>query len=510
MRVSLQHIHFSLLVLVCALVSLYSCEKQPSSQKGGEDSQKADVVIKISSAPTTKSAKDGDEMVNLRVWMVNGSNTVVKYASLTPGAATATVTFDKVDRGAYTLYFLANSTALSGYVEGSTIDNAFLKAALSLGSGATSPDYSDAEGMPLSLKKECNVGPGVNRISAEIVRVCGLVNITIKNRTTDYALYITSVSLNDRNPSAGYVFAQDDHSSPSGTTYEAFPSATSITRIEPTEESKTLSFYLFESCNATEALSLSLSGGLYAKDATVTTIDKTSYRATGNKKNTNINTSSKYFLASASSQMQFLKADSSTTLTLEDVGSDAELFVKSDIENYLWQFGSTGTSTSVKNVGEGTYLGIDINRRRSSYSLSTTSSVLSTSTATGRQFYNTYTYYYDDYYYYYYYSYLYNNSGVIGTTSPSTSKSSATNTGWYLREATQYTYQALSPDPLKDFTNTTSLTYTDSYGIAQPLTSICRNDRLEVVVNVFYNPVYSTFDFQVESWRTVNNETTFD
>ena len=509
MRVSLQHIHFSILLFVCALTALYSCEKQPSSQ-GGEDVQTGDLVINISSAPTTKSAKDGDEMVNLRVWMVNGSNKVVKYASLTPGAATATVTFDKVDRGAYTLYFLANSTALSGYVEGSTIDSAFLKATLSLGSGAASPVYSDSEGMPLSLIQKCSIGPGVNRISAEIVRVCGLVNITIKNRTTDYALYITSVSLNQKNPSSGYVFAQDDHSSPSGTTYKEFPSTTSFTRIEPTEESQTLSFYLFEDCNSTEAFSLILAGGIYEKDETVTPVDKTSYQATGSASNTTINTSKYYFLASASSQRQFLMADSSGALAIEDVGTDAELFVKSDIENYFWQFGSTGTSTSVKNVGKGTYLGITITRSgfnsyRSSYSLSNTSGTLYTGTSIGRQFYDTNTSNYSTRY-----SYLYNNSGVVGVTNPSTSTSSATNTGWYLREATQYTYQVLSPEAEKDFINTTSLTYTDRYGIAQPLTSICRNDRLEVVVNVFYNPINSTFDFQVESWRTVNNETTFD
>ncbi len=504
MRVTIQHIRFSLLLLVCAIAALCSCEKQPSSQGRGEDSEKGDVVIKISSAHATKSAKDGDEMVNLRVWMVNGSNKVVKYASLTPNAETATVTFDKVDRGAYTLYFLANSTALSGYVEGSTIDDGFLKAALT--KTGTAPEYTDTEGMPLSLVKSISVGPGVNRISAEIVRVCGLVNITIKNRTTDYALYITSVSLSDRNPSGGYIFAQDNHSSPSGTTYGAFPSTTAFTRIEPTEESKTLSFYLFESCNATDAISLSLKGGIYNKDATVTTVDKTSYHATGNTKNTDVNTSSKYFLASASSPMQFLKADddSSTGLTLEDVGSDAELFVKSDIENYLWQF-PLGESNP-QSVGQNkAYLAINVTRNSSSCTLASKPKC-QTSIATGRQFYNTYS----DSRYYYYYSYLYNNSGVVGVTSPSTSTSTATNTGWYLREATEYTYQALSPDPLKDFANTTSLTYTDSYGIAQPLTSICRNDRLEIVVNVFYNPVYSTFDFQVESWKTVNNETTFD
>ncbi len=508
MRVTVQHIRFPFLLLVCALTVLYSCVKQPSSQ-GDDDSQKGDVVIKISSAPGTRSAKDGDVMVNLRVWMVDGGGTVRQYASLTPNAPEATVTFTDVTRGDYTLYFLANSTALSGYAQGSTIDDTFLKSTLSLSGGSLSPEYSDSEGMPLSLKKECSIGPGVNRISAEIVRVCALVNITVKNRSADKALYITSMGLSDRNPSSGYVFAQDDHSSPSGTTYGAFPSTSSMTRIEPSDESKVLSFYLFESCNAADAISLSLNGALYDKDITVSSVDKTGYHATGDATNTNINTSSLYFLASASSPRQFLYADGSSP-ALKDVGSDEELFVKSDVTSYLWQFGSAAaSSTTVKNVGTGNYLNISISRSgnsySSSYSLSNSSTSLSTSTSTGRKFYATYSRGSSNRY-----SYLYNNSGVIGVTSPSTSTSSAANTGWYLREATEYTYQALSPDPEKAINVTTPLTYTDSYGIAQPLTSICRNDRLEVVVNVFYNPVTGTFDFRVESWRTKDNRTTFD
>ncbi len=506
MKVTVQHIRFPFLLLFCALTVLYSCVKQPSAQ-GDDDSQKGDVVIKISSAPGTRSAKDGDEMVNLRVWMVDGSGTVRQYASLTPNAPEATVTFSDVTRGDYTLYFLANSTALSGYAQGSTIDSGFLQATLT--KTGTSPEYADSEGMPLSLKKECSIGPGVNRISAEIVRVCALVNITVKNRSADKALYITSVGLSDRNPSSGYIFAQDDHSSPSGTTYGAFPSTSSMTGIAPSDESKVLSFYLFESCNAADAISLSLNGALYDKDITVSTVDKTGYHATGDATNTTINTSSLYFLASASSPRQFLYADGSSP-ALKDVGSDEELFVKSDVTSYLWQFGSeAGSSSTVKNVGTGNYLNISISRSgsnySSSYSLSNSSTSLSTSTSTGRQFYATYSRGGSTRY-----SYLYNNSGVIGVTSPSTYTSSATYTGWYLREATQYTYQALSPDPEKAINVTTPLTYTDSYGIAQPLTSICRNDRLEVVVNVFYNPVTGTFDFQVESWRTKDNRTTFD
>lgn len=282
-----------------------------------------------------------------------------------------------------------------------------------------------------------------------------------------------------------------------------------MTRIEPSDESKVLSFYLFESCNAADAISLSLNGALYDKDITVSTVDKTGYHATGDATNTAINTSSLYFIASASSQRQFLYADGSS-LSLKDIGSDAELFVKSDVKNYLWQFGSATGSTTVKNVGKGNYLNISItssgrNNYSSSYSLSTSSQSLNTGTSTGRQFYGTSVSGRRTYY-----SYLYNNSGVIGVTSPNTSTSSTTNTGWYLREATEYTYRGLSPDPEKEINVTTPLTYTDSYGIAQPLKSICRNDRLEVVVNVFYNPVTGTFDFRVESWRTKDNRTTFD
>ncbi|MDO4827510.1 MAG: hypothetical protein Q4B16_08195 [Bacteroidia bacterium] len=507
MKVTVQHIRFPLLLLFCALTVLHSCVKQPSSQ-GGDDSQCGDVVIKISSAPGTRSAKDGDEMVNLRVWMVDGSGTVRQYASLTPNAPEATVTFSDVTRGDYTLYFLANSTALSGYAQGSTIDDTFLKSTLSLSGGSLSPEYADSEGMPLSLKKECSIGPGVNRISAQIVRVCALVNITVKNRSADKALYITSVGLSDRNPSSGYIFAQDDHSSPSSTTYGAFPSTSSMTRIEPSDESKVLSFYLFESCNAADAISLSLNGALYDKDIIVSSVDKKGYHATGNATNTDINTSSWYFLASASSPRQFLYADGSG-LALKDVGSDEELFVKSDVTSYLWQFSYHSSDLIINNFGTGKYFKVWLESTSSAkYGMFDTPAYNKTNTSTGRQFYQTYTSYTPVSRTYY--SYLYNNSGVIGVTSPSRNTSSTTNTGWYLREATEYTYRGLSPDPEKAINVTTPLTYTDSYGIAQPLTSICRNDRLEVVVNVFYNPVTGTFDFQVESWRTKDNRTTFD
>ncbi len=519
MKAFIGHIRFSALLFPAVAALLLSCGKlQPSGGNGGDSGQDGDATVQIviSSAPDTRSAKDGDVMKNLRVWMVDGSNKVSEYASSTntgevtfsDDAKTATVTFSDVVRGDYTLYLLANdATSLISYVRDNTIDDSFTKAALSLPSGSTTyPTYSDDAGMPLSLVKKVSVGPGVNRISAEIVRVCGQVNVTINNRTTDRPIYITGVSLSKRSPSSGYVFQQDDHSSPTGTTQSDLASNTTLTRLDPGKGSTMLSCYLFENCSGTDALSLSIAGGIYDKvysgAPTTTDVTVSSYKATGDKKNIAINTSNYYFLASASNPIQFLMADSDDNLTIDDVGSDDELFVKDDVASYLWQFSSTD-SPSIKNIGKNTYINITANGSSASYSLGSSSQNLSTSTATGRQFY---------YYYYYYYYYIYNNSGKIGITESSTSTSSAVNTGWYLREATSYTYtkKKLSPDPLYDFMRTVALTYTDSYGEVQPLTKVCRNDKVDIIVNLFYNPLTSSFDFQVEPWRTKTNQTTFD
>lgn len=502
MKSFIPHISFT---LSFGAALLLSCGKLPSAETSPEQSSQkgnATVQIEIGSAPQTKSAKDGDTMLNLRVWMVDSNNKVSQYASHTPNAVRDTVTFPDVVRGDYKLYFLANSTALSSYVAGSTIDDSFLKATLALpSSSATYPTYSDTEGMPLSLAKTCNVGPGVNRISAEIVRVCAQISVTLKNRTTDKAIYVTGVSLSKRSPSLGYLFQQDDHSSPSGTTYGELQSSSTLTRIEPGAENKMISCYLFESCDdVTDTLRLSIAGNLYEKDEypTVTTVTKSSYQTTGSTTNTDINTSKYYFIANASSQRQFLVANSSGALAISDVGTDAELFVKSDITNYLWQFSTTDSPTTLKNFGTGKYLSIE----NSSASLSNYSSSVYTGTDTGRYFgyktsaYSTRTYY------------LYDNSGQLAVSR----NANQTQRGWYLREATayEYTVEGLYPDPLDDFDRTSPLSYTDSYGIIQPLEKVCRNDKVNIIVNLFYNPQTSTFDFEVEPWTEKNNETTFD
>ena len=47
-------------------------------------------------------------------------------------------------------------------------------------------------------------------------------------------------------------------------------------------------------------------------------------------------------------------------------------------------------------------------------------------------------------------------------------------------------------------------------GKTSPLTSICRNDFIEMLVNVTYNEKTGTIDFEVTDWDKVSGDVTFD
>jgi len=47
-------------------------------------------------------------------------------------------------------------------------------------------------------------------------------------------------------------------------------------------------------------------------------------------------------------------------------------------------------------------------------------------------------------------------------------------------------------------------------GVAVPLQRIKRNESIDIRVNIFFNKNTGKLDFETETWKTVNNETTFD
>ena len=473
-------------ISLAAILLAFSCERLTTSTPPGEGD--ALQISIISGNGETKSAKDGDLMNNLRVWMVkDGESVVDQYASLTPGAASATVSFDPISRGDYTIYIVANSTALGGYVKGSTIDDAFLKQTLPTLVDRR-PPFNDTDGMPLSLVKKVSVGPGVNRISAELLRVCGRIRITLLNKTADKAIFLSVANLNEQNPSSGYLFFAD-HAVPAGTTYGPFASQAGTIRIAPGEEDIVLDQYLYESGKGTETLRLKLKGGIF--DGSVTSVtDKQPYEAGGN--GNTYSAGKMYLIANRSDQRFFLKADGSG-VGLDYVGQDNELLAKKDIENYLWSFSPSGNSPQIKNIGQNKYLQLDYN----SASLSNSATTVKTSTDNGAiSFY--YNYWLSSYY-------LYNNNGTIAVSSNPTGQTAQ----WYLREVTTSDSQ-LFVGAEKDIVIDEPVTYIDDYGIPVPLNDICRNDAIDIKVHVLYNETYERFYFEVQPWDNKNSDTTFD
>lgn len=470
-------------ISIAAILLAFSCERlTPSTPPGEGDALQISIV---SGNGETKSAKDGDLMNNLRVWMVkDGESVVNQYASLTPGAASATVSFDPISRGDYTIYIVANSTALGGYVKGSTIDDAFLKQTLPVLVDKR-PPFTDETGMPLSLVKKVNVGPGVNRISAELLRVCGRIRITLLNKTADKAIFLSVATLNDQNPSSGYLFFAD-HAVPAGTSYGPFASQAGTIRIAPGEEDTVLDQYLYESGKGTETLRLKLKGGLFGSDVTSVT-EKPSYEAGGN--GNTYSAGKRYLIANKSDQRFFLKADASG-VGLEYVGQDNELLAKTNLEDYLWSFSSSGTSPQIRNIGQKKYLQLS----RYSASLNNLATTVNTSTYNGAIRFYMYSPYY-----------LYKNNGSVDVGYNPTGQTAQ----WYLREVTT-SDSPLFVGAIRDIVIDEPITYIDDYGIPVPLNDICRNDAIDIKVHVFYNETYERFYFEVQPWDNKNSDTTFD
>lgn len=192
-------------LLLIFFISLIGCSKNPHATESGSGNIEISITL-----PSTKSARIGDEIKFLRIWLVDKNGKIARVitsAAGSPatgedgitmtGAGTASAQFINVERASYTLYFVANSDALSSYIAGATIDDAFKNATI---------DYKyGIYGMPLSVVKEIHVVPGKNMISASLVRICAKIHVTVRNSTLDKMIWIKDISLNDISPDKTYL-----------------------------------------------------------------------------------------------------------------------------------------------------------------------------------------------------------------------------------------------------------------------------------------------------------------
>ena len=234
------------------LVAAGSCTKLPADSGTGE------LRIDISGElPSVRAAGDDGELMNsLRVWAVSGDGTVYRHANLNPGNIEQTVTFEDMLLGDYTLYAVANCTALDDYVKDSKIDADFTNATLpkvNFSAGEFEPSFAGkagyGQGMPLSYSGPLHVAPGTNNASIGLLRVCGKIDIVVRNHT-DSDLVLREMELSEDNPDSGFLFFKD-HTLPDGAAYGQFSSlpAGGLPPIGPSEEKTVISQYLYETAH---------------------------------------------------------------------------------------------------------------------------------------------------------------------------------------------------------------------------------------------------------------------
>ena len=266
-------------ILALGLVFLSSCLSELQGDRD-EVSGPSNIVLKISTKAQTKGgASDGDVMSNLHIWLVY-NNSVERYlsqndAACTISGSTATATFNDVPRGACTIYLVANlpegNLLPETYAVGKSINEDFLKYVLPEVMNYEPPFGDSTPGMPLSTSVSLSVGAGTNRVSAELVRTCAKLSITVRNNTTNNTIILKDLIFTNKNPNVGYLFEQSDYSIPGTASFGPFMSIThssgTVSDVIPQGGERTyIQQYMYETAtNGAADLGFEIVGGLFPK-----------------------------------------------------------------------------------------------------------------------------------------------------------------------------------------------------------------------------------------------------
>lgn len=460
-----------------------------------------DAVSKVTSSEVLSDQED-KLIKTLTVWLVQDGTVKDLYTS-NPNASSATVTFTNVLRGDYKLYIVANydGNLATNYPKESNTLTGLQNYILGNVSAGKSPTYTTTTGIPSSLEMDISVAPGNNLISAHLKRAVGRLSIAFRNMT-EHDLYVGDMSLSAYNPSQGYLFSQN-HSLPGSSQYLTFPSL-SGDPVKIGNETVVFDHYLYETGYPSSPFELAFDAGLYT-DGTSPTYEETtveSVNVTVGANKESLSTGNLFMIRSYGSPIIYVGADDSGLICTE-FDTDANINNSTVADNFIWERLGEGTYGPIRNVATGKYLSADY--ENSKPCLSDSPGII----------------YVADFGNYF-------AIDVSTTTTFIYMSLNATNTGidgsnsaynWYLRDVTR----SVTTETKKAFTggqptflarmekdHTHVMKYLDSYGIAQPLTHICRNEHIKLTVNVAYQQSTGGFDISVTDWTEKNNETTFD
>lgn len=487
-------------ILALGLVFLSSCLSELQGD-GDEVSGPSNIVLKISTKAQTKGgASDGDVMSNLHIWLVY-NNSVERYlsqddAACTISGSTASATFNDVPRGACTIYLVANlpegNPLPETYAVGKSIDEGFLKYVLPKVENYEPPFGDSTPGMPLSTSVSLSVGAGTNRVSAELVRTCAKLSITVRNNTTNNTIILKDLIFTDKNPNVGYLFEQSDYSIPDAVSFGPFMSIThssgqTVSDVIPQGGERIyIQQYMYETAtNGAADLGFKIVGGLFPDGTDKATVGEVSINTLSFENS--FRTGSSFLIKSSNNDLYLY--DNNGTLALQSLSS-FNLIPK----GYLWTISGNRNSATIKG-SSGKYLQLSL--RGASLGGETN---LNVSTSSG-SFQLSYTPWLTTYY-------LTINGSSLTTTTTSTES----NTYWKIATVESKKVTNFQGATVIFDKTISSLNYINKYGIPVPLEQIRRNQDVKIVVNIHYNPNSGVLYFETSDWvdDDKEHETTFD
>ena len=484
----------------CLMLLLAACQPQDVME---ESEELAELTFKIALSDSgSRGLEDGDYLDKVSVYLVNANNEIVarkENISVPDNATEVEVKFEKSDklkRGIHTLMAVANHGTLNSFTN--TDDyNALMNKQVH---ATTNTDNISPKNIiqPLSLMKEIELHAGHNEVEGELVRTFARLRIEVKNNSGSMPLKINSLTFSDNfSQKQAYVF--DDGTDRKYTFDTGAPKSTSTHALQPFTTDDGQSYKTIEAQNSGVVFDSYLLESKVAEGEKYTYTLDLAYGATANgfivgtelNRREEINkVASGYFLIKNLRSGKFMYCNNENKVYQGGDFSYLESqLLQGGATNYLWTLESNGNNMYyIKNVSTGYYIG-NPNSSNSAVGVVQKKNVLFT---------------FSDYA---------NGNGVMMKYDSKYLNDYSSNfiCGWYDSGDIGSTFSFYVIDSAIEYDTPITLTTIDPI-TQQPssATAIKRNDFINVLITVSYNPVAGTFEFHVEDWNTGGGQVDFN
>lgn len=515
-------------IAICLTLVLAACQ-----DSGSERSEAVSLTFRLSTAELTRGAVtdspsnpdswsqaekavDGRYLYTVSVYLVNEQKQIVarrENIEVADQAKEVVLTFDEDDnlkRGIYTLMAVANNADTT--ISGTTYDSGLLGAWASATYDQLMGNKIDASGdnispkdvvQPLSLMKQIELHAGSNVVEGELVRTFARIRIEVNNNSGTFPLKINNLTFsNNFAQTSAYVF--DD-----GTTRKYFDPTASLVAtsgdalqpfvkdsgktyktVEAQKGAVVFDGYLLESkADAGEEYTYTLDLTYDGVVTTSSSFSRESNTAIYRTSSLTIDNES-YFLIYNQYRERYLSADENNRVISVTLSEFSNLSATN-----VWQLIKNGNNYYIKNVNSGMYMqaptssNVTMGNSPIAYSINNNNSNNYLALQSGG--------------YYVEVRNSSNNYTVRGRNSYDDSRR------FYLYKVKKTTTQSTP----QSITYKTPITLTSIDPVSQQsskVTAIKRNDFINILVTVSYNPESGEFEFYVKDWESGGGNVEFN